>query len=100
MDYKLNIFIKRTYEKFAINKDRLSICTVLAAQYINYLIDKGLIPESEKMSYSIKSINIIEAEFGNIILDSIKKSLINVMLEIPNYDFEIIYPFINKHKKQ
>jgi hypothetical protein len=96
MEEKLILFIKAVYKKFEDNVNKLAICDLMSAYFINYLIDKGFILASEKRSYSEKAVKIIEMEFGYETADFVRKSAIDAMQVITDYDYEVIYPFIRE----
>lgn len=93
---RLESFVKLLYSKFSINNDRLTICALGTAQYINYLIEKSIVFSSERNECNQISIDIIEREFGSEIIDFVKSGLIEIMQEIKGYDYETIGFYVKK----
>lgn len=93
---RLNTFVILLYDKLSNNNNRITICAVGTAQYINFLIEKGFIFSSEKVDYSKKALEIIEQKYGIEIFDFIKSGLIELMQEMKTYDYETISPIVKK----
>lgn len=91
---KLERFVSVLYLKFKEHNDRITICAVASAQYINYLCEKGQAFCSDKKDLCLRSLNIIESQFGTEIPDFIKNGLLEIMQEVKSYEYEIIGFFI------
>jgi hypothetical protein len=91
---KIKVFLDRLYHKFAQHGDRITICSVGSAQYINYLLEKGIISYSESKDLQRKAIEIIEMHNGIEIPDFVKHGLVEIMNNVESYEYEIISKFI------
>jgi len=91
---KIENFIDKFYAKFAQNEDRITFCTVGAAQYINYLLEKGIISQSEVKELQKKAIDLIETNYGLEIPAFLKIGLTDIMDNVKSYEYEIISKFI------
>lgn len=93
---RVESYLGFVYEKLKDNNDRITICAVGASQYLNYLIEKGIILSSEKLSYSQFALDFIEKELNIEIYDFIKDGLVELMQEVKHYDYETIGYFVKK----
>ena len=96
---KLGLFVDVLYSKVSTNNDRITICSVGVAQYLNYLIDKGFIVFSEKREYSNAALDLIEQKFGSAIPSFVKEGMVELMQEVKTYDYEVVGQIINKVNK-
>lgn len=89
-------FVNVLYPKLNEHEDRITMCAVASAQYINYLCEKGLFFCSDKKDLHLNVLNIIENHFKFEIPEFIKYGLLDIMQEIKFYDYENISPIIKK----
>lgn len=93
---KLEYFIDSFYDKFKTDNDRITLCAYGASQYINYLIAKGVILESEINEYQNVARLKIENNFGSYIPKFLIYNILEVMSSLKDYNYELISPFIKK----
>ncbi|HOV35175.1 MAG TPA: hypothetical protein PLJ19_01230 [Dysgonamonadaceae bacterium] len=91
---KIEKFVDKFYAEFAQHDNRITICTVGSAQYINYLLEKGIISNSEVYDLKKKAIDTIELHYELEIPFFLKNGLIEIMDNVKSYDYEIISKFI------
>jgi len=94
ISYKLELFVDNIYFYFRNHSDKLTICAVATAQYVNYLHEKGIIPHSEKKDLNKLSLSLIEKQFNEVIPDFILNGLLEIMDNVESYEYEIISKFI------
>ena len=93
---KLELFVQALYPKFQEHPDRLTISAIASTQYINYLVEKGIVLQSEKSELFRSSIGIIEIQFKLQIPSFVTDGLIEIMQEVKTYDYETIGFLIKK----
>lgn len=93
---KLELFVQALYPKFQNHPDRLTICAVASTQYINYLVGKGIVLQTEKHELLRSSLRVIEIQFNLQIPGFVADGLIEIMQEVKTYDYETIGFFIKK----
>jgi hypothetical protein len=93
---RIEAFVGFLYNKLSTHDDRLTICAVGTAQYINYLVEKGIIYSIERKECNQISIVIIEREFDSEIPNVVKNGLVEIMQEVKTYDYETIGFFVKK----
>ncbi|GEM_PF-3278110 len=93
---KLELFVQALYPKFQEHPDRLTISAIASAQYINYLVEKGIVLQSEKSELLRSSIGIIEIQFKLQVPSFVADGLIEIMQEVKTYDYETIGFFVKK----
>ena len=97
---KLELFVQALYPKLQNHPDRLTLSAIAATQYINYLIEKGIVLDSEKFELFRFSIRIIELQFNLQIPGFVADGLIGLMKEVKTYDYETIGFFVKKVNNQ
>ena len=93
---KLESFIHALYPKFQNHPDRITICAIASTQYVNYLVEKGIVLQTEKYDLFRSSLCIIEIQFDFQIPDFVEDGLLELMQEVKTYDYETISYFIKK----
>ena len=93
---KLELFIDELHPKFKDHPDRLTICAIASTQYLNYLVEKGIVLQAEKYRLFRSSIDIIEIRFKLTIPTFVKEGLVEIMQQVKTYDYETIGFFVNK----
>jgi hypothetical protein len=93
---KLELFVQALYPKFQEHPDRLTISAIATTQYINYLVEKGIVLQSEKSELFRSSIGFIEIQFKLQIPSFVADGLIEIMQEVITYDYETIGFLIKK----
>ena len=93
---RLETFVGFLYDKLSTNNDRLTICAVGTAQYVNYLIEKGNIYSIERNECNLNSVDIIERKFGSVIPMIVKTGLVEIMQVVKTYDYETIGFYVKK----
>ncbi len=97
---KLELFVQALYPKFQDHPDRLTISAIASTQYINYLVEKGIVLQTEKYELFRSSIRIIEIQFNLQIPNFVADGLIEIMEEVRTYDYETIGFFVKKVNSQ
>lgn len=97
---QLELFVQALYPKFQDHPDRLTISAIASTQYINYLVEKGIVLQAEKYELFRSSIRIIEIQFNLQIPNFVADGLIEMMQEVRTYDYETIGLFVKKVNDQ
>lgn len=97
---KLELFVQAAYPKFREHPDKVTICAIASTQYINYLVEKGIVLQTERFELFRPSLRIIESQFNLKIPSFVADGLIEMMKEVRTYDYEIISFFIKKVDNQ
>ena len=93
---RLELFVQALYPKFQEHPDRLAISAIASTQYINYLVEKGIVLQSEKSELLRSSIGIIGIQFKLQVPSFVADGLIEIMQEVKTYDYETIGFFVKK----
>ena len=93
---KIELFVQALYSKFQEHPDRLTISAIASTQYINYLVEKGIVLQTEKNELFLSSLRIIEIQFKLQIPSFVAGGLIEIMQEVKTYDYETIGFFVKK----
>lgn len=104
----LQRFVKIVSNRFKPKQEGLTLSALCTADYINYLISKGSIYETEKEKYCDYVLNLIFLEF-NIKYDEFKNNELisdtilsirnfnkNLMMQRVSYDYETLSFFIKQ----
>jgi len=97
---QLALFVQALYLKFQDHPDRLAISSIASTQYINYLVEKGIILQTEKYELLRSSLRIIEIQFNLQMPNFVADGLIEIMQEVRTYDYETIGFFVKKVSNQ
>lgn len=93
---RLELFVQALYPKLQELPDRLTISAIASAQYITYLVEKGIVLQSEKSELLRSSIGIIEIQFKLQVPSFVANPLIEIMKEVKTYDYEAIGFFVKE----
>jgi hypothetical protein len=97
---KLEFFVQNLYPKFQDHPDRLNICAIASTQYVNFLVEKGIVLQIEKFELLRSCIRIIGIQFNLQIPNFVADGLVEIMQEVKAYDYESIGFFVKKVNDQ